>query len=163
MLELKRTFNVSWRRQYPRPVELFGPLIIVALLGLMLDGSRFGDALARLSFDVPFVFRPDAPPGEVLVVTMDELTYKENELNAKYNYPYFDRSTHARFLDKLKADGAPLVVFDIFFEADMPEDEVFGTAIKNHGNVILAAEVEAYGDAEYSGFKTNLPAAAFEI
>ena len=92
---------------------------------------------------------------------LNEQTYDDRELNAKYSYPDFDRSTHARFLEKLRNDGAPLVVFDIFFKRDMPEDAEFAKAISSHGNVILAAQVEAIGDVEYAGSTTNLPASAF--
>src|SRR5688500_11421619 len=111
--------NMRWRRKnFPPPAGLFAPLVAFAPLGLALHSSRLGDGLARLSFDVPFVFRPDAPAVVVVVVTMNELTYDNPELNGTNQYPVFDRATHARFLDKLREDGAPVVVFDIFFKGD---------------------------------------------
>jgi CHASE2 domain-containing sensor protein len=152
---------VSWRRQFPRPVELFGPLIIVALLGLALDRSRFGDGLARLSFDTPFVFRPDVPAVDVVVVTMNERTYDDPELNGTNHYPVFDRATHARFLEKLRMDGARVVVFDIFFKGETAGDAELARAITRHGKVILAAQIEPSGEQEYAGFTTNFPPSAF--
>lgn len=127
-------------------------------LGLLIFFSRLGEPS---SFDLPFRFWSPATPDEAVLVTMDDTTYDDAGLNAKYDYPDFDRSTHARFLEKLTADGARLVVFDIFFKDTMPEDDAMASAIKKHGNVILVAEKEKLGNPEFPGFRTNDPTAAF--
>jgi len=130
------------------------------VIGLFLFFSPLGDPLARLSFDVPFLFRPKIPTNDVIIVTMDESTYSDQELNAKYSYPDFDRSTHAEFLKKLKSDGARMVAFDLFFKKQTPEDEKFAAAITNHGNVVLGADLLKIASPDFLGHKLDEPARA---
>jgi CHASE2 domain-containing sensor protein len=129
-------------------------------IGAFLYFSPIGDPLVRLSFDLPFLFRPSIGVPDLIIVTMNDGTYGDPDLNAKYNYPHFDRSTHAKFLQKLASDDARLVVFDIFFADPMPEDEAFASAITNHGNVVLASEIESLGDSEFVGTILIEPASA---
>ena len=126
---------------------------------MLLFFSRLGDPLERVSFDLPFLFTPPVPAVDVVVVTMNERTYRNTELNGTNDYPVFDRATHARFVDKLKADGARVVVFDLFFADSDPMngDAALAEAITNHGKVVLVAEVEESGNPEFPGTTTNKP------
>src|SRR5688500_2635841 len=132
------------RRFWPAAIvrsryEWLACILCPLLLTLLLLYAGFGEGL---SFDLPFQFGPTKVPDNVVIVTMDESAYDDPELNPSgFAYPNFDRATHARFLKRLTADGAPLVVFDIFFKDPKQEDALFAAAITNHGNVILAAEL----------------------
>src|SRR5262245_54135440 len=68
--------------------------------------------LTHLSYDLPFLLRSPIQPADVVMVYMDDDSYKE--LNQSYIQPW-DRALHARLLDQLTADGARGVVFDIVF------------------------------------------------
>ena len=49
---------------------------------------------------------------------------------------------HARMVAKLAEEGAGMIVFDILFHDENPEqDESFAAAMRDHGKVILAAEI----------------------
>ena len=129
-------------------------------LGVLIFFSRLGEPFAASSFDLPFRFWSPPTPDKVIVVTMDESTYSDPELNKGYEFPKFNRSTHARFLNKLAADGAPLVVFDIFFQRfhePTSEDGDLAAAITKHGNVILTAELEKLHIPGIVGSRTNDP------
>ncbi len=153
--------RVGFPKLLRKPRPAFLPAILCSCaLGALFFFSRLGDPLAGLSFDAPFLFRGAAPPDDAVVVTMDETTYSDPELNQNYKYPEFNRGTHARFLEKLRTDGARVVVFDIFFKDETPEDHVLAAAITNHGRVVIAAETESLGP-EFVGSRTNDPAPAF--
>jgi adenylate cyclase len=92
------------------------------------------------------------------MVFLDEESHKE--LNQPFNAPW-DRSVHARLLDRLTADGARAVVFDIVFSDAGPNsvaDEQFARAIRANGKVILAADSvpAAYGERSVAA-KTLVP------
>jgi adenylate cyclase len=97
--------------------------------------------LVRLSYDLPFLLRPIKPPTEVVMVYMDDDSHRE--LNQPYDRPW-DRSVHAQLVERLTAEGAKAVIFDIIFSGpneEHPEgDDRFARAIKANGKVILGAE-----------------------
>ncbi|HKI72156.1 MAG TPA: adenylate/guanylate cyclase domain-containing protein [Verrucomicrobiae bacterium] len=118
--------------------------------GLILHGAfgEFGLELIQRSYDYPFGPRPPIPVNEVVMVYLDEESHKE--LNQPFNAPW-DRSVHARLLERLTADGARAVVFDIVFSDAGPNpvaDEYFARAIRANGKVVLAADSvpAAYGE-----------------
>src|SRR5687767_4484796 len=90
-------------------LEWLGCAFVPILISLPLFLAGVGELL---SFDLASRSGPGVVPNEAVVVTLDETAY-EPELNAGFKYPDFNRATHAHFLDKLKEDGAPIVVFDI--------------------------------------------------
>jgi adenylate cyclase len=110
--------------------------------GLVLHGAfgEFGLELIQRSYDYPFGPRPPIPVNEVVMVYLDEESHRE--LNQPFNAPW-DRSIHARLLDRLTEEGARAVVFDIVFSDPGPNpvaDEYFTRAIRANGKVILAAD-----------------------
>jgi len=128
------------------------------MVGILLSAAGWGE---WMSFDALAKIRSGPIPNEAIIITMDETAYADPELNKGYEYPKFNRATHAKFLDKLKADGAKLVVFDIFFKNGQPEDAALAEAIRNHGNVVIAAGGLEQLSPEFAGFHTNDPAKAF--
>jgi CHASE2 domain-containing sensor protein len=136
---------------------LWPSILCAGLLGLFFFEFKIGLPIARLSFDMPFLFGSAAKPTNVVVITMDEGAYSNTKLNSTNDYPDFDRATHARMLERLTV--APVVVFDILFRKSTPRDAILAAAITNHGNVVIAAELEPMG--EMLGSNTNDPAEIF--
>ncbi|MBI3851441.1 MAG: adenylate/guanylate cyclase domain-containing protein [Verrucomicrobia bacterium] len=123
-----------------------GVLLAVGLgAGLLVFNSSLGKKLKHLSYDLPFAIRPVAKPQAVVMVYMDDDSHKE--LNQPFNQPW-DRSWHAQLLNRLTAEGARAVVFDIVFSnpGTNPEnDEQLTQAIRAQGKVVLAADYVATG------------------
>ncbi len=120
---------------------------LTALTGLVAYQLPWGNPLENASYDLLFLPRPVVMPTEAAVVFLDEDSHRE--LDQKFNLPW-DRSLHARLVDRLTAAGARAVVFDIVFSDPGPvpaADEQFAAAIKASGRVVLAADVvpTAYG------------------
>jgi adenylate cyclase len=97
--------------------------------------------LLRLSYDLPFLKRPIVRPTEVALIYMDDVSHRE--LGQPYDGPW-DRGWHAQLVERMTADHARAVVFDILFtdhNTDHPEgDERFAKAIKENGKVVLGAQ-----------------------
>jgi adenylate cyclase len=133
---LKNKLKQSWRG------ALFGALL-AAVSGVVLLKSNFqiSTKLIHLSYNLPFLHRPIIRPDEVVMVYMDDDSHRE--LQQPYDRPW-DRGIHAQLVERLTADGARAVVFDVIFSdanPDHPEgDERFARAIKANGKVILGAE-----------------------
>src|SRR6266550_5733577 len=84
--------------------------VLTVLCGWFLWLSPVGWSLLRLSYDLPFFVSPKVDVDKVLMITMDELSYRK--LDQDYEKK-FDRLLHAQLLDNLKE--AEIVVFDVFF------------------------------------------------
>lgn len=116
-------------------------------VGLALLFFKFGLGLVHLSYDLPFAVKPIVQPQDVVMVYLDDDSHKE--LNQPYNAPW-DRALHARLIDRLTAEGARAVLFDIVFSDPGPSAEADAElvrAIKTNGKVVLAADCvpAAYG------------------
>lgn len=125
--------------------------LLVLLIGLvcLFSSSPLNKMLVASSYDCSFdlasFIQPEVRNSPVAIVYLDEDSYKT--LDRRMNEPW-DRGLHAQLLDKLKADGALAVVFDIIFSDPGPKpkaDAEFEAAIRRNGKVILAA------DYSYSG------------
>jgi adenylate cyclase len=140
----KQTIKQSWKG------GLSGALLALCLglgllpwnLGPLHWDSRLGEHLINLSYDLPFRHRPSLqPPTEVVLVYLDDDSYRN--LGQPYDRPW-DRSLYARLLDRLTAEKARAVAFDIIFSDPNPEypegDAQFAGAISNNGHVILGAD-----------------------
>src|ERR1051326_6628864 len=106
-----------------------------------LRNVRFGEKLIHLSYDLPFLFRPVESPDQVVLVYMDDASH------ADLGQPYddmWDRSLYAQLLNRLTAEHARAVSFDIVFSNPNPlhpeGDERFARAINVNGRVILGAD-----------------------
>ncbi len=88
---------------------------------------RLGGSLLSLSYDVPFVAHRAGSPDEIRIVYLDEL---EGES--------LDRRVQAPLLDRLNADGARGVVYDLIFDLpskDPQIDAAFAAAIRRFRGV----------------------------
>jgi adenylate cyclase len=133
---LKNKLNQGWVG------ALVGMLLaVVPGCALRLFEFPLATKLQNLSYDLTFLARPMSQPDEVVVVYMDDASYQD--LKQPYTAPW-DRSLHARLLKRLTAEKARAVVFDIVFSDPGPNpeaDKEFANAIKENGNVILAADL----------------------
>ena len=142
--------------------------LLTTLVGLLLYGG-FGLGLIYRSYDYPFGPRRPITVDEVVLIYMDDESHKE--LNQPFDAPW-NRSLHARLLERLTREGCRAVVFDILFSdpGQRPAaDERLARAIRENGKVVLAADavpvigLEAIGDAKrliypYEPFKENAAA-----
>jgi adenylate cyclase len=136
-------------------------LTITAGTGLLY--LKFGLGLVHASYDLPYAIRPDSQPTEVVMVYLDDESHQI--LNQPYNAPW-DRSLHARLLNRLTAEGARSVVFDIVFSDPGPNpqaDKELADAIRANGKVVLAADYvpAGYGREVVEGKQIVPPYAPF--
>ncbi len=109
-----------------------------------IPGS-LGGAWRFKSYDWLFLLRhtlsrPKVPP-EVLILTMDEKSH--HVLDQPLAAPW-DRTVHARTLDRLLTNGARAVVFDIVFSdlkrfADPVADQALAQAVASGSNRVVVA------------------------
>ncbi len=128
---------------------------LTALVGVVLLQFPIGGGVTRSSYDLPFVLRPNIPVNDVVLVYLDEVSHEE--LKQPTTAPW-DRSLHARLVDRLTADGAKAIVFDILFtdpSASTTADEQFAGAIKNSGRVILCGTLDLLGNKSSTSFPAS--------
>jgi len=77
------------------------------------------------------------PPSDIVLVTIDEQTYKS--LDQQFPYP---RNYHAQIIANLIRAKAKLIVFDMEFDTHSSDDVEFAAEIKRAGNVILSAKLD---------------------
>src|SRR5439155_14583816 len=102
--KLKQKFHQPW----------FGGgvgALLTILFGLSLFALRVGDGLEQWSYDLPFLLRSGKPIEDVVVIFLDEASYRE----LKQKPATFDRRLYADLLKRLQAEGAKLAVFDVLF------------------------------------------------
>ena len=110
---------------------------LTVLVGAAFFFSPFGGSLTRVSYDLPFALRAELPANEVALVYLDEASHQE--LKQPLAAPW-DRSLHARLIERLTAAGAKAIVFDILFagpSGDATADAKLAEAIRQSQRVIL--------------------------
>ncbi len=139
-----------------------GALLAVAL-GLALRFVHFGQdvpigqGLIHWSYDLPFQFRPNLKVDGVVIVYMDEDSHEE--LKQPHGAAW-DRTYHAQLLERLQAEGAKLVVLDIFFSEPGVEEatQALAKAMRACGKVIIGAEYERTGvEGVAAGWRVMYP------
>ena len=121
--------------------RVFAALVLaagVALLGIALKNRFANDsydslhslaALNQKTFDDP----------RVVIVYLDIASFFHEHQDPANRWP---RDLHAKLVDRLTADGARAVVFDILFDTPSEShlaDVALATAIQENGRVVLAA------------------------
>ena len=131
---------------------VFGALLATGL-GLFLHAYNFGRGLVNHSYELQLVARGDVPALVAVIVYMDETSH--SALKQPLNAPW-DRSLHARLINRLVAAGARAIVFDVVFsdtDALRPEADVqMAKAIKDSGRVVLGIDVVRLGLKDKQGF-----------
>lgn len=139
----------------------------VALLALALvwaaSFTRVWHALEFKSFDLlATVTAPGPSPLPIVVLAIDEPTFQQ--LGQAWPFP---RSIHAQLLERLRADGAAAVGFDVLFSEASREEEdaAFAEAIarftRQAAPVVLASARERADNANADLWVQVLPLARF--
>jgi adenylate cyclase len=132
---LRRLHRRGSRRQV-RTLLFVG--VGLAAAGLAVGAARLHvlRGLELGSVDVRFAVRGrQAPPRDVVVVQVDERTL--DDLGVRWP---FRRSLHARLIDRLRADGARVIAFDVEVRAPtrVADDNAFVSAVDRAHDVVLA-------------------------
>src|SRR3954471_1503027 len=140
-------------------------LVALASVGLGL-AAYFAPILPEVDLatvNARFAIRGDQqPPRDLVVVGVDDTTFSDTGLR----WP-FPRRVHARVIDRLRADGARVIAYDVqFTEATpgkqrfcplaggpaQPDDCALATATRRAGNVVFSTtEVDAKGGTNVLG------------
>src|SRR5438067_10675598 len=100
------------RRQRLRTLIFLAIGLGAAGLALLGYGFGFLDRYERDSIDARFSIRgTQHPPRDVVVVKIDDKTFSQLP-NIQWPYP---RSLHGKVIDRLAADGAKVIAFDVQF------------------------------------------------
>ena len=151
-LSLRFPANVArrwWPNRPDRPLPPFAATVAVGALALLLvwalSLTRPWVGLEMKVFDVfTTLSAPRRSSVPVVVLAIDEPTFRQ----VQHAWP-FPRSMHARLLDRLHADGAAAVGFDVLFSepSTEAEDAAFERAIAAASSVVLASAREPASSA----------------
>ena len=121
-----------------------GGLVAAMVLAIYSTNTRLASNLTMASYNWLYEltrFRQvDMTNTDVVLVYIDEGSHVE--LGQSFIEPW-DRSIHARLLDRLTDDEARLVIFDVVFSDPGPNpdaDDRFEAAIRRNGRTVLAAD-----------------------
>jgi adenylate cyclase len=119
----------------------------------IIDWQEMGmEWFQRTSYDLPFVVRqilplPQGSPRStdaVVLIYMDEESTRALQLPP--NAPW-SRTIHARLLDRLTAEQARAVIFDLVFDSETDADPVFAAALTRNGHSYLGATFSSNNNA----------------
>ena len=118
------------------------------------------------SIDRRFAIRgQDDPPKNIVIVKIDDTTF--SELGQRWPFP---RSSHARVIRNLKADGAKVIAYDIQFSEFTPkrkgiiEDNAFMDASHAARNLVFSTtEVNDRGAGKFLGGAQGLAYARAQL
>jgi adenylate cyclase len=99
----------------------------------LLDGLEYKTVDARFQIRGPIAHKLP-----LVIVNIDQDSF--DELDLPWPWP---RTLHAELIRKLKKAGAKVIAFDVLFTEPKPdprEDQALAEAIREAGNVVLAAE-----------------------
>ena len=127
--------------QTPRPRRLAALLLaaVVALPGVALK-ENFSPASYDSLHVLASLGQKNFTDRQLVIVYLDLASYLHERQDPAARW---SRGLHARLLDRLTADGARAVTFDILFDepGDAPaQDNAFAAALKKNSRAILAAE-----------------------
>jgi CHASE2 domain-containing sensor protein len=145
----RATIQKSWRN------ALSGSLLVATLGAVLL---LFIHEFAYLSYDLLFLpgVRRQIAPDELVVVYLDDSSFEDL---GQTSVPTWNRHWHANIVDRLTADEARLVVFDIvFIEPGEPSANTnFARAIRENGRVVLAASLDQQARPQIQAKNPVLP------
>ncbi len=112
-------------------------VVFLGLLGL----TPLGTVLIHLSYELPFLTRPQMTRDEAVIIYMDDDSMRElgQPMHAQW-----DRKIHARMIEQLQNFGAKAIGFDVLMEypSEPEADEALLKAQDRHGHVFFGASVE---------------------
>lgn len=150
---------MNWRKAFSIGLGgIIGAALAVSLGVVLYVYKPLGKKLVNSSYSSLFLIRPVVAPNEAVLVYMDDRSH--DRLGQPYTAPW-DRALHARVVDRLAAEGAKAIVFDVIFSDPFTNnptaDQQLADAIKRAGNVILGADYVTAGDSNIAGRRASLP------
>ena len=146
-MSFKNKFGTNW-------IAGLAGAALAVLVGLFLHHFTVGSIFVNLSYDLLTIVKPPVVPTNAVLVFMDATSHEK--LGQPLNAPW-DRALHAQLVDKLTAEGARAIVFDVVFSdpsLNGPEaDRKLAAAFAESKRVIIAADNESLG----SGMKKFRP------
>ena len=134
---------------------------LAAMFGLCLLLLPIGKALRDWSYDLPFVVMSEKLVDDVLVIHLDEASFEA--LNQEPSD--FDPALHARLIQRLQAEGAKLIVFDILFidakRSRADANQELAAAMRKSGRVVIGGEYQEDRHLGIRGFTTTPPSNYF--
>ncbi|HEV2611923.1 MAG TPA: adenylate/guanylate cyclase domain-containing protein [Noviherbaspirillum sp.] len=118
----------------------FAAGLLAVLLVWALSLGRPWHAMEFKTFDFyTSLTAPRVAPVPVVILAIDEPTFQE--LQTQWPFP---RRFHARVIERVLADGAAAIGFDVVFAepSNRKDDEALANAIAGSGKVVLAASRE---------------------
>ena len=114
-------------------------LLWTAIAGLLFGLVGFGEIAEDYLRTVRNSLHPHKASGQIVMVNIDDQSLREFG-----NWPW-SRTLHARLVDRLTAEKANRIFFDINFSypAKASEDRAFADALKRSGKVTLATRFKA--------------------
>jgi signal transduction histidine kinase len=143
-----------WQRLSSEAVTVCAVIALAAVIGLTALATGALGGLENGSLNLRFAVRGSVPAADVVVVGIDDATF--NSLGIQWPFP---RRLHAEAIDRLRADGASTIVYDVQFTepTDPRDDGALYRAVAHAGNVILAtSEMDSRGHTNVLGGDANL-------
>lgn len=145
--------TLAWRKEQIRQRGINTAILIaVAVIVLrfvpITSGLFLFSIIENTAYDFAYDHtRPD-PPADIVIVAIDDVSLQPQHLG-RFPWP---REVYAELLDKLP--DARVVAFDVLMSEpdarDPASDDAFARAVREHGNVVLAAykaeRVEVLGE-----------------
>jgi CHASE2 domain-containing sensor protein len=134
--------------------------VLAILCGLALWSMPLGDGWVNASYDYLFRFSARPVTNDVVLVLMDKAAHAEFRQERGVHWA---RARHTQLLEKLAADGCPLVVFDVFFgdATNAIIDNALAAAMRTNSGVVLRAEKVNAKDPDFLHTQPTLPAEPF--
>jgi len=132
---------------------------LTTALSLVLWLTPLGEFWRNASYDYLFRFGARAVTNQVEIILMDNAAY--DAFHQERGQPW-ERSLHARLLNKLADDGCELVVFDSMFR--LPRDPAADAALAaamSRLKIVLMAEQAAVNHDVFAGARPILPTEPF--
>jgi HD-GYP domain-containing protein (c-di-GMP phosphodiesterase class II) len=152
---------VSLPQASRRSLALLAAALLAALVGLGSYATGIWNGLEARTVDARFALRSAHSPSDLLVVGIDDRSIED----LKHAWP-FPRSLHAAAIERLHADGARAIVYDVqFTERTTPrQDGALFDALRHVGQVVLAtSEVNAAGQNDVLGGPANVTLARARV
>lgn len=115
--------------------------LLITLLSFLSPGRT----LENHALDMAYRLRLHrSPPENLLIVAIDEPSLQEIQLS----WPW-PRQLHAALVERLRAAGARLIIFDLLFSEPGPDpegDRLLAGAMLRAGNVLLTETYEVAED-----------------
>jgi CHASE2 domain-containing sensor protein len=132
----------------------------VVLCGLILGQTPLGESWINASYDYLFRFESHFVPSNVILVVMDNAAF--DQFHQQRGQPW-DRSLHARLLNKFADDGCAMVVMDSFFQnpRDRETDAALAAAMGRQRKIVLMAAQAEVTHPDLIGAQPLLPCQPF--